>query len=80
MTHRRRPHTRIKRKVPIRLDPSLHADRRRLCETLILAKAEAGRVGLWKTMHALNTATDAIGWEVADIEAAISRPPSKAQK
>ena len=33
---------------------------------LVLLKARAGRLGLWKTMHALEEATQFVGWEVAD--------------
>jgi hypothetical protein len=36
-----------------------------LCETLVQAKAEAGRLELWQTMHALDDATQHIGWEIA---------------
>ena len=34
---------------------------------LVLIKAEAGRLGLLKTMHALDGATNATGWEQAGI-------------
>jgi hypothetical protein len=38
---------------------------------LMLMKARAGQLGFYKTMHALEPATQAIGWEMADnIEAA----------
>jgi hypothetical protein len=30
---------------------------------LVALKNEAGRLGLWKTMHALDEATTAVGWE-----------------
>ena len=30
-------------------------------------KAEAGNLGLFKTMHAINGATQALGWEVAEM-------------
>lgn len=39
----------------------------RLIETLVKAKAEAGRLGLYRTMHALDEATQQIGWEVASL-------------
>jgi hypothetical protein len=35
---------------------------------LVILKAEAGRLGLLKTMHALDGATNATGWEQADIK------------
>lgn len=31
-------------------------------------KAEAGRLGLWRTHHAIDAATTAVGWELADME------------
>lgn len=38
---------------------------------LMLMKLRAGQLGLFKTMHALEPATQAIGWEMAEqIEAA----------
>jgi hypothetical protein len=36
-----------------------------LAEVLVQAKAEAGRLQLWQTMHALDNATQHIGWEIA---------------
>lgn len=38
-----------------------------LSDRLVRMKYEAGQMGLWKTMHALDTATNAIGWEMAEI-------------
>lgn len=38
---------------------------------LMLMKVRAGQLGLWKTMHALEPATQAVGYEMAEqIEAA----------
>lgn len=34
---------------------------------IINLKARAGEIGLYKTMHALEPATQAIGWEMAEI-------------
>jgi hypothetical protein len=34
---------------------------------LVVAKDEAGRLGLWKTMHALDEVTRTVGYEVADL-------------
>jgi hypothetical protein len=36
-----------------------------LSEVLVQSKAEAGRLGLYRTMHALDSATQEIGWEIA---------------
>lgn len=33
---------------------------------LMLMKVRAGQLGFYKTMHALEPATQAIGWEIAD--------------
>lgn len=33
---------------------------------LMLMKVRAGQLGLWKTMHALEPATQAVGWEMAE--------------
>lgn len=30
-------------------------------------KAKAGRLGLWKTLHALDKAQTEVSWEIADI-------------
>ena len=34
---------------------------------LVAAKNRAAELGLWKTMHALDKATQAIGWERAEL-------------
>lgn len=34
---------------------------------LVKLKDKAGRLGLWKTMHALDTATREVGYEAAEI-------------
>lgn len=31
-------------------------------------KTEAGRLGLWRTHHAIDAATPAVGWELAEKE------------
>lgn len=42
---------------------------------LVRIKAEAGRLGLLKTMHSLDGATNTTGWEQADIlTGALSAP------
>ena len=38
-----------------------------LARDITLVKARAGQLGLFKTMHALEPATQAIGWEMAEI-------------
>lgn len=38
-----------------------------LAADLVRIKARAGRLGLWKTMHAIEPATQAVGWEMAEI-------------
>jgi phage gp36-like protein len=52
------------------MDDISETDIRKRSAALILAilsaKSEAGQLGLWKTMHALDDASSAIGWEVAD--------------
>ena len=40
---------------------------RSLTERLVLLKDEAGRLGLFRTMHALDHATRAVGWERAEL-------------
>ena len=35
---------------------------------IILLKSKAGELGLWRTHHALDAATTAVGWELADME------------
>lgn len=36
-------------------------------ETLVRAKAEAGELGLYRTMRALDGATQEVGWELASL-------------
>lgn len=38
-----------------------------LAARLAAMKAEAGKLGLWKTLQALDAATNAVGWEIADL-------------
>src|SRR5687768_2734487 len=45
----------------------LTVERRQFITELVLAKDRAGRLGLWKTMHALDEATNAAGWELASL-------------
>jgi len=35
--------------------------------TIVNAKAEAGAIGLWKTMHAIEEPLTVVGYEVADV-------------
>lgn len=37
-----------------------------LAATLVQCKAEAGRLHLWRTLHAIDGATTVIGWEIAE--------------
>lgn len=41
--------------------------RRKAVYTLVELKAECGRLGLYKTMQVLDTATDTIGWELEEL-------------
>ena len=34
---------------------------------LVRMKDRSGRLGLWKTMHAIDEATKVAGWEIADL-------------
>ena len=45
------------------------AQARELAITLVKLKDKAGRMGMYKTMHALDEATRAIGWEIAEKKA-----------
>ena len=47
---------------------TLAAERRQFSANLAAMKHEAGRLGLWSTMRALDEATRRVGWEIADIE------------
>lgn len=47
---------------------TLAAERRQFSANLAAMKHEAGRLGLWRTMRALEEATMRVGWEIADIE------------
>lgn len=38
----------------------------KIAQALAVAKADLGRLGLFKTMHALDAAVKAIGYEIAD--------------
>ena len=38
-----------------------------LARDITLLKARAGQLGMFKTMHALEPATQAVGWEMAEI-------------
>ena len=50
-------------------------------EALVLLKHRAGAIGLFKTMHAIEPATKAIGWELAEhIEARSGIAKSDANK
>lgn len=39
---------------------------RELIIRMVEVKNEAGRLGLYRTMHAMDEATRVVGWEVAD--------------
>lgn len=49
------------------MKPALRQARLRFAADLVLVKDRAGRLGLWRTMHALDAATKEVGWEIADI-------------
>ena len=38
-----------------------------LARDITLLKTRAGQLGMFKTMHALEPATQAVGWEMAEI-------------
>lgn len=38
-----------------------------LCLELVVIKNRAGQLGMFKTMHALDHATQAVGWERAEL-------------
>ena len=40
---------------------------REFASDVALMKNRAARLGLWKTMHSLEPATQAVGWEIAEI-------------
>lgn len=46
----------------------LEARRASLVADLTTLKAEAGALGLWRTLHALDQATNTAGWELADLK------------
>ncbi len=37
------------------------------CTALVVMKSRAAELGMWKTMHALDHATQAVGWEHAEL-------------
>ena len=41
-------------------------EERQFASDLMLMKARAGQLGLFKTMHALEPATQKVGWEIAE--------------
>lgn len=54
--------------------PIAKLERHELASAIMLIKHRAGQLGFFKTMHALESATQAVGWEMAEqIEAASSR-------
>jgi hypothetical protein len=52
-----------------KLDPisDLNARRSQFIIDLTSMKASAGQLGLWRTMQAIDSATNAAGWELADL-------------
>ena len=40
---------------------------RQLITDLVVIKDRAGRLGMYRTMHALNVVTSVVGWEFADL-------------
>lgn len=46
--------------------PIAKLDRNEFASALMLMKHRAGQLGLFKTMHALEPATQAVGWELAE--------------
>lgn len=57
-------------KVPERLTTEHLLAIRDLPLKVVQLKAEAGRLGMFRTMHALEAATHAVGYELADIVSA----------
>jgi hypothetical protein len=43
------------------------AELKQFATEIALMKARAGGMGLYKTMHALEPATQAVGWEIAEM-------------
>lgn len=41
-------------------------DLKQFAADLMLMKVTAGQLGLFKTMHAIEPATQAVGWEIAE--------------
>lgn len=46
--------------------PIAKLEKNEFASALMLMKVRAGQLGFWKTMHALEPATQAIGWEIAE--------------
>lgn len=46
----------------------LRGKRRGFASRLAGMKAEAGALGLYRTLHALDNATSTVGWEITDLE------------
>ncbi len=47
--------------------PGTLQDCKDLASDLMLMKARAAELGMWKTMHAIEPATKAVGYELADM-------------
>lgn len=45
---------------------SSNKEKREFCTEVVRLKHRAGELGLFKTMHALEEGTKAVGWEVAE--------------
>lgn len=48
-------------------DEGLERQRRKFAVDLAQMKVRAGNLGFWRTMQALDAATNAVGYELADI-------------
>lgn len=48
------------------ITPISKLEHHEFASALMLVKARAGQLGFFKTMHALEPATQAIGWEMAE--------------
>jgi hypothetical protein len=59
--------------------PIANLSRDEIASAIMLLKHRAGQLGLFKTMHALEPATKAVGWELAEmIEATTHRAAKEA--
>jgi len=47
--------------------PISKLERHEFASAIVLLKHRAGQLGFFKTMHALEPATQAVGWEMAEL-------------